>query len=682
MTNQKVRVLKVYWNDSYRYLENDLEDDLPQELIERLDCVSRSTLYKLNNSPSIIDNLNIDFLEDYFIEITDLNHLLTKTKDIDFDCIFMLSFGTMIHDHKRIIAGIDKLFKDTPSFSIAGHLMHVGLWKKHRPEFNNLFTLHQQACVISRNVIEELRSENFVFNNNLEYETDCWYNVGRSEENIHDDYTPEWISKGDSIDPIPMYKNHEFGFGEDLIQFAIKKDWKLINLNNDLRKGKCFSYYMQDPYDLLRLIKIKEKSELFKIQNEVSEEHYKFVINLTTANNDRFFAYNNESIYDNLQDLDYDCFVGPAPGYLPWQYLSSYKFTKDTKVLFVDLNDHALQFQEWFLYNFDPDLDISWESWIKKFTKQYPEKLDNILDDQYCVEKSNKTWKESIYPLLKVKWQEIKNYNFTFKRSTIINDELVGDFIRSSNQPLVWTSNIFNFILSWSEPDVINGYVDFINNLIINNINAQWCGNTPWGLEDRSYIVSEDILPVDYFLQKHIPEFNSKQFLKEIAILEENNLFTQHRGGTGRGWESFVIHGLGYNKTEHFDNYGFKSNEDAPYHFTQEAKKYAPTIVKYFEDNLASFHENCYHRVRIMKLSPDGYIGVHNDNEENDNIWALNVAINNPQECKMHFWNRQMQYLGIVPWEPVSAFKIRIGMNHMVLNKSNETRYHMIIHGD
>ena len=226
---KKYRVLNVYWNDSQRHYENDLEDDLPEETVERLDLESRSSLGKLGD----------------FIEIKNLNELLTKTKNIDFDCIFILSFGTMIVDPERITKGIHNLYNDTPDFTIAGHLMHIGLWKKHRPEFNNLFTLHQQTCIISKHAIEVLRSENFTFNNSLEYETDYWYNVKRSEENIHDDYTPLWISKGEDIDPIPMYKNHEFGFGEDLIQFAIKKDWKLINLNSDLRKGKSFSYFSE-----------------------------------------------------------------------------------------------------------------------------------------------------------------------------------------------------------------------------------------------------------------------------------------------------------------------------------------------------------------------------------------------------------------------------------------------------
>jgi len=58
---EKYRVLKVYWNDSQRYLENDFETNLPLELAEMLNLVSRSNLYTLNNNPKIIDDTDIEF---------------------------------------------------------------------------------------------------------------------------------------------------------------------------------------------------------------------------------------------------------------------------------------------------------------------------------------------------------------------------------------------------------------------------------------------------------------------------------------------------------------------------------------------------------------------------------------------------------------------------------------------
>ena len=84
-----------------------------------------------------------------------------------------------------------------------------------------------------------------------------------------------------------------------------------------------------------------------------------------------------------------------------------------------------------------------------------------------------------------------------------------------------------------------------------------------------------------------------------------------------------------------------------------------------------------------MRLAPSGYISIHDDDPNNyKKVWALNLAINNPKDCEMHFWNDDYQYAGMVPWAPGKAFKIRIHWKHMVMNNSNEVRYHMIIHGE
>ena len=82
-----------------------------------------------------------------------------------------------------------------------------------------------------------------------------------------------------------------------------------------------------------------------------------------------------------------------------------------------------------------------------------------------------------------------------------------------------------------------------------------------------------------------------------------------------------------------------------------------------------------------MKLDPGGMIGMHSDNPD-PNTWATNMAINNPEGCEMHFWNKNWEYLGQVPWKAGDTNRIRIGYFHIVINKSKETRYHMIIHGE
>ena len=213
---------------------------------------------------------------------------------------------------------------------------------------------------------------------------------------------------------------------------------------------------------------------------------------------------------------------------------------------------------------------------------------------------------------------------------------------------------------------------------------VSWSGNTPYGSKEFSNGPNSEIITIDDYCEKiDLPKFDTTQFLNEIENLEKNNLFVKHRGNKHPGWSSFVLHGIGWDKTNDYGDYGYNSNEETPYRFTDEAIEHIPSIVEYFKNNKIEYAK--YHRIRIMKLDPNGYISIHNDipdGQYDTDGWNLNMAINNPENCEMHFWNDKYTYLGQVPWQPGNAFRIRTGYNHMVRNLSTENRYHIIVHGE
>ena len=140
-----------------------------------------------------------------------------------------------------------------------------------------------------------------------------------------------------------------------------------------------------------------------------------------------------------------------------------------------------------------------------------------------------------------------------------------------------------------------------------------------------------------------------------------------------------MLHGLGFDKTEAYEKYGYESDIEAPHDWVKEALEYCPRTVEYFKQNML---RQKYFRLRIMKLAPNGYINIHDDDPNKYRTqWALNIAVNNPEGCEMHFWNNSMIYQGQVPWTPGRAYEIRIHWNHMVRNLSDTTRYHIIVHG-
>jgi hypothetical protein len=133
------------------------------------------------------------------------------------------------------------------------------------------------------------------------------------------------------------------------------------------------------------------------------------------------------------------------------------------------------------------------------------------------------------------------------------------------------------------------------------------------------------------------------------------------------GWESFCIHGRGYNLTREDEFY--VSPPD--HHWTPEAIKFMPRTVDYFQ---TQWPGNCYSRVRVMKLAAGGYITVHSDTDQSS-LTAINIAITQPDDC-----NFVMEKIGKVPFSTGSAFWLDLSNKHVVFNNSNQDRWHIILH--
>ena len=165
------------------------------------------------------------------------------------------------------------------------------------------------------------------------------------------------------------------------------------------------------------------------------------------------------------------------------------------------------------------------------------------------------------------------------------------------------------------------------------------------------------------------------KMLEEIRNLE-STFFVKHRDKDKlnsyfhEGWNAVTLHGIDSSKTEHFDRYGFKTQEDANYHWT-EVCEYLPTLTNFIK----SLNYNQYDRVRIMKLKAGGFIMPHTDGKGRI-FGPFNIAINNPEGCSFTFKDD-----GIVPFKKGRGVFLDLGREHAVWNNSNEDRYHVIVHG-
>lgn len=163
------------------------------------------------------------------------------------------------------------------------------------------------------------------------------------------------------------------------------------------------------------------------------------------------------------------------------------------------------------------------------------------------------------------------------------------------------------------------------------------------------------------------------KMLWEAKRLEKHYVPHRHHESHS-GWSSLCVHGLSSVHTESHHTYGFKDRKDAPYKWTDVAD-WCPTIRDFFENR---FDYTDYDRIRIMKLSPGGWIIPHRDSVtlDEDHIGPTNIALNNPENC--HFY---MDEIGYLPWEQGRIIKLNLYNLHCVYNWSNEDRYHIIAHG-
>ena len=185
-------------------------------------------------------------------------------------------------------------------------------------------------------------------------------------------------------------------------------------------------------------------------------------------------------------------------------------------------------------------------------------------------------------------------------------------------------------------------------------------------------IVTESGLP---WLELDI-DIPHKKMLQEAIDLKDE--FVKHRdednggGYRHKGWRSLCIHGIDPYKTNHYEQYGYKSNNETPYTWTDICAR-CPITHEFFK---YYFPYDVYYRVRFMLLEPQGYITPHKDSEEH-RLSPINIALNNPEGCNF----KMKGHKGYLPFAPGKSLLLDVGNKHAVYNNSDEDRYHIIVHG-
>ena len=173
-----------------------------------------------------------------------------------------------------------------------------------------------------------------------------------------------------------------------------------------------------------------------------------------------------------------------------------------------------------------------------------------------------------------------------------------------------------------------------------------------------------------------LPEINVpwKEIHAEAIHLLETECFSLHRANSGGGWLSLCMHGMSSVHTNVPEDYNLPDSAESELADWTDISKFCPITKEWMQDEMLY---DKFTRVRFMALLPDGWIRPHQDRPSTVSLGATNVAINNPDGCKL-----VLEDFGEMPFVPGRAMKINTGYHHAVWNRSDEPRIHMIFDGD
>jgi hypothetical protein len=196
---------------------------------------------------------------------------------------------------------------------------------------------------------------------------------------------------------------------------------------------------------------------------------------------------------------------------------------------------------------------------------------------------------------------------------------------------------------------------------------------------DKEQIIPEDecdIMDNTQVPWVSLPEINIpwKEIHSEAIHLLETECFSLHRANSGGGWLSLCMHGMSSVHTNVPEDYGMPDSAESELADWTDISKFCPITKEWMQDEMLY---DKFTRVRFMALLPDGWIRPHQDRPSTVSLGATNVAINNPDGCKL-----VLEEFGEMPFVPGRAMKINTGYHHAVWNRSDEPRIHMIFDGD
>ena len=271
----------------------------------------------------------------------------------------------------------------------------------------------------------------------------------RSTENVHDDYTPVWLTAVLPGKPgLQNVKVDHVWFGTEALAQLIIAGYTVRNIPDRVRSAKSYAYPDFSDSEIRKLIadpayEITDKnSGLWWFNHELQA--------LTNNLNQGYYVLNTEIMAydDKLDTMQFDCFVGVCGGLKSVVISGDGNFSDTTRVVLFDISQAAIDWQKYLYTNWDGDFD-QFESKFREFQTQHSNYrplyyAGHSIPDNIAGFLSNTGIDKSEFQR---RWQRYCNYNIQFVKLDLLEDRAVmrlADYANlGSTGAYIWTSNCF-----------------------------------------------------------------------------------------------------------------------------------------------------------------------------------------------------------------------------------------------
>jgi len=350
---------------------------------------------------------------------------------------------------------------------LAGHILN----------FNGHYQLHSQFFCINVDLYKEW---------GMGLEPDPTVNsfvtvpIERSADNVHDNYTPWWIKPGGKEVVTITCPD---GFASRYITWLIRKGHKIVNVPQEIRQNKIYSYVDHNHEDIRCFVKDPAHNCNDSGANQFLSYARKNLEGLDLG----FYPINTEPVTNVNQSVSVNVFAGVCGGIKPAIITSQPCFAADTKVVLFDISSMAIEWQRWLRQHWD-GYRSSLESVFESFKNQYPQALPQyfgymgILGNFDWVLQNTCSEQEFVS-----KWQHWLTLDVKYCKINMLEQTSQQDLIDTVSQlgtnVYIWTSNLF--FMDWQvlmhEPNYAKqSYNQFVNLLDNSDLNII--------LENENYI--------------------------------------------------------------------------------------------------------------------------------------------------------------------------------------------------